>query len=326
VTSAELRHALGSLCVDAPDGLYASPRSARQLVEVLAVLKAHGAALGRDVKLSRGAFDRLEGVEPRSCTAVAGAGMRLTELEAALNLHALTLGHLSPGALKLTLGEYLEGPYAGLRAIAGGRLEPMCLSLEAVLADGHVLRTHDSPRSAAGPELMALVLGGGGRLAVAVSARVRCYPIFDTRKTVRLSYPSVEAAIDAVKGALADGCVFSAVRAQQVGARPVLELELGGPVDAVERDAATLARHAPALGGRAAGEAPESVPDGAAEAEASWSDVARALLGAAPVELYRVSLSTALMRGATVPAAGAAWPDLGLLAAFDPAGVLGGAP
>jgi FAD/FMN-containing dehydrogenase len=320
--NAELRHALGSLCVDAPDGLYASPKSTRQLAEVLAVLKSHGAVLGRDVKLSRAAFDRLEGVEPRSCTALCGAGIVLSQLERALAGHAMTLGPLSPGALKLTLAEYLEGPHAGLRAVSAGRLEPICLSLEAVLADGRVLRTHDSPRSAAGPELMSIVLGAGGRLALAVTARVRCFPAIETRRTWRMSYPSVDAAISALKAALADGCALAAVRAQLVGSRPVLELELAGGLDAVDRDSASVQRHAPELGGRTSGEGPAAVTSDV-EGEASWSDIAKALDTAAPLELYRLSLGSAIVRG--VPAAVRPVQWHGLLAAFDPSSVLGGA-
>jgi FAD/FMN-containing dehydrogenase len=320
--NADLRHALGSLCVDAPDGLYASPKSIRQLAEVLAVLKSHGAVLGRDVKLSRAAFDRLEGVEPRSCTALAGSGIVLSELERALGGHSMTLGPLSPGALKLTLAEYLEGAHAGLRAVSAGRLEPICLSLEAVLADGRVLRTHDSPRSAAGPELMSLVLGAGGRLALAVSARVRCFPAIETRRTLRMSYPSVDAAISALKAALADGCQLGAIRVQLIGSRPVLELELSGGLDAVDRDTASLQRNAPAMGGRTSGEAPAAVTSDV-EGEASWSDVAKALEGAAPLELYRLSLSSAIVRGVPVAALPAQWH--GLPAAFDPTSVLGGA-
>jgi FAD/FMN-containing dehydrogenase len=325
VSDAELRHALGALCVDAPDGLYASPKTPRQLADVLAVLKSHGAALGREVKLSRGAFDRVEGVEPRSCTALAGAGMGMAALERALQPHAMTLGPMSPGMLALTLGEFLEGPTAGLRAIPGGRLEPLCLSLEAVLAEGRVIRTHDSPRSAAGPDLMALVLGAQGRLAVVTAARVRCFPIFEAEKTVRLSYPSVETAVDALKAALADGCHLGPVRAQRIASRPVLELKLGGCIDAVERDAASLQRSAPALGGRPAGEAPATVGDGAIEREASWADVARALTSEAPLELHRLSLASAIVRGGPpwAPLAPARWH--GLLTAFDPAAVLGGA-
>src|SRR5438045_1430634 len=117
----DLRHALGRLCVDSPEGLYASPTSPRELAEIFSVLKAHGAALHRDVKLTRAAFDRLEAVEPKSCTVQAGAGIVLAELERQLQPLALSLGALSPGAMKLTLGDFLEGPYAGLKAIPVGR-------------------------------------------------------------------------------------------------------------------------------------------------------------------------------------------------------------
>jgi FAD/FMN-containing dehydrogenase len=327
VSSVELRHALGPLCVDAPDGLYASPRSPRQLAEVLAVLKAQGAVLGREVKFSRGAFDRLEGIEPRACTAQAGAGIAVAELERALGSHALTLGPLSPGMLKLTLGELLEGQYAGLRAAPYGRLEPLCVSLEAVLPDGRVVRTHDSPRSATGPELMSLVLGARGTLAVVISARVRCLPRAQARRTVRFSYPSVEAAIDALKAALADGCALGAVRAQQLASRRVLELELAGAVDAVERDAASLERQAPGLGGRPSGEAPPTVAADAVEAEGTWGDVARALESDAAVELHRLSLQSVVLRGAAVaPRETALAPWRALAAVFDSAGVLGGPP
>jgi FAD/FMN-containing dehydrogenase len=327
VSTVELRHALGPLCVDAPDGLYASPRSPRQLAEVLAVLKAHGAVLGRDVKLSRGAFDRLEAVEPRACIAHAGTGITVADLERALDAHTLTLGSLSPGMRALTLGELLEGPYAGLRAVPNGRLEPLCVSLEAVLPDGRVLRTHDSPRSATGPDLMSLVLGARGTLAVVVSASVRCLPRPQARRTVRLSYPSVESAVDALKVALADGCALGAVRAQQLASRRVLELELSGAVDAVERDAASLERQAPGLGGRPSGEAPAAVAADAAEGEGTWADVARALEGEASVELYRLSLQTVVLRGAAAaplkPTPGP-WRALG--AVFDASQVLGGVP
>ncbi len=281
VALADLRHALGELCVDAPEGLYASPKSARQLAQVLAVLKAHGAALQRDVKLSRAGFDRLEGVDPRSCTAHAGAGIVLSALERALQPHALTLGPLSPAVQKLTLGEFLEGPYGGLRAIAGGRLEPLCVSLEAVLAEGHVMRTHFSPRSAAGPDLNALVLGGEGRLAVVVSARVRCFPVAEVRRTVRWSYPSVDAALSGMKAALSEGCQVGQVRAQKIGERSVLEWDLWGTVDGVERDAASIERLAPALGGRASGETP-SAPPVELEREVTWAAVARVLETGAP--------------------------------------------
>ncbi|MBK7860300.1 MAG: FAD-binding oxidoreductase [Archangiaceae bacterium] len=296
MSSSELRHALGPMCVDSPDGLYACPRSARELTEVLAVLRAHGVALGREVKLSRGAFDRLEAVEPKSCTVLAGAGLVLADLERLLHPHAFTLGTLSPHALTLTVAEFLEGPYAGLKPVPVGRLEPISISLEAVLADGRQLKTHFSPRSAAGPDLSALVLGAHGRIAVVLKARLRCLPLPEARQVVRLSFPSVEAALDGVRAALADGCCPARARAQKVQQRTVLEVELAGALDGVARDAQSLQHRAPTLGGRPAGEAlhPPATPH---EHECSWPAVARALDHGEVLDLYRLSLHGAIVAG-----------------------------
>jgi FAD/FMN-containing dehydrogenase len=295
-STTDLRHALGKLCVDAPDGLYASPKSPRELADVLAVLKSSGAVLGRDVKLSRAALDRLEAVEPKSCTVQVGAGIVLSDLERRLKPHGLTLGAMSPRALGLTLGEFLEGPYAGLRAIPVGRLEPLCVSLEAVLSDGRQLRTHFSPRSAAGPDLSALILGAHGRIGLVTSARVRCVPAPESHRQVRLSYPSIDAAIDALKDALADGCSLARVRAKAVQGRTVVEVDLQGSVDAVARDHSSLQHRAPLLGGRAAGEALAAIEQDA-EHEATWPAIARALEGPGTLELYRLSLHGAVARG-----------------------------
>jgi len=292
----ELRHALGPLCVDSPEGLYVSPKSPRDLTEILSILKAHGAALNRDVKLSRGAFDRLEAVEPKSCTVQAGAGIVLAELERQLEAHALTLGPLSPGALKLTLGDFLEGPYAGLKPIPVGRLEPLCISLTAVLHDGTRLQTHFSPRSAAGPDLAALLLGAHGRIGLVLSARLRSLPRPESLQQARLSFPSVESAVDALKAALADGCVPWRVRASKLSGRAVLELDLRGAIDAVGRDLHSLQHRAPLLGGRPAG-AELTAPQTGSEHECSWHAVARALDSGHSIDLYRLSLHGAVVAG-----------------------------
>ena len=323
----ELRHALGRLCVDSPDGLWASPKSARELTDVLAVLKAHGAALHRDVKLSRAAFDRLEAVDPKSCTALAGAGMVLADLERQLTPLSLSLGPLSPGALKLTLADFLEGPYAGLKAIPVGRLEPLCISLQAVLADGRQLKTHFSPRSAAGPDLSALVLGGHGRIALVLSARLRCVPVPESHQHARFSFPSVETAVDALKALLADGCTPWKARLRKVTERAVLELDLKGTVDLVARDLQSLQHRAPILGGRPAGE-PLDAPRDSTEHECSWPAVGQSLEHGEVLDLYRLSLHGAIVAGAAGGlglAAPARWAHHHVLDGLA-AAVLGGPP
>ncbi|MBX7102107.1 MAG: hypothetical protein K1X89_30610, partial [Myxococcaceae bacterium] len=205
MSQATVLDALGAMGAPGPDGPWATPTSERQLTELLQILAAHRASLGRDVHLSRAGFSQLGPVAPKSATVMLGAGVRLQTAEAALREHALTLGPLPPGALGLTLARFLEGPYAGLRAVSGGRLEPICQSMSGVLGDGRVFSTPDSPRSAAGPELMSLVLGGEGRLALVTSATVRCFPWHDARRSAAFTFERPGNAVDALRAVLSDG-------------------------------------------------------------------------------------------------------------------------
>jgi FAD/FMN-containing dehydrogenase len=329
----DLAAALGALVRD--EAL--APASTRELIDALQILASRSAALHRDVALSRARLDQIGRIEPRSGTVEAGAGIRLSVLEAALAKHGLSLGPMSPRASGLTLAELLEGPDAGVRAIPGGRLEPVCLACTLVLPDGRIHRTHPSPRSAAGPELLALALGGGGRLALVTEATLRCFPLPTTRKSQVFSFPSADAFVSAVRACLADGAWLESIRVELRADRAQVELRCLGTEDGVERDLATLGRRAFDVGGRPSGRLSGEfpIPDGplaaTEEREADWTAVRAAVAAGRPLLLSRLALSSVIARGeidgvsmqrpAPWPAATAA-----LAALIDPRGVLGGAP
>lgn len=322
-----LLEALGAMGAAGADGPWASPTSERQLTELLQILAAHGASLGRDVHLSRAGFAQLGPVAARSATVLLGAGVRLQTAEAALREQGLTLGALPPGALGLTLARFLEGPYAGLRAVSGGRLEPICQAVSGVLGDGRVLSTPDSPRSAAGPELMALVLGGEGRLALVTRATVRCFPWHDARRSAAFAFASAGHAVAALRAVLSDGVLpeWAALDAQG------LTVGLAGAESALERDVATLQRRAGQHGGRAQAASLAASDQGGVEREATWPEIVRAASGGALLGLHRLSLATAVVTGpvsglVVAPDAVGALPPLALLTAFDPRHVLGPPP
>ena len=335
--SASLSTALGTLASEGPNGLTIDPASPRQLTEALQILGSRGAALHRDALLSRRRLDQLGRVEPRSGTAVVGAGMKLAALDKALSSHGLTLGPLSPRAQALTLGDFLEGPDAGLRSIPGGRLEPLCLGLTLILCDGRTHRSHPSPRSAAGPDLLALVLGAQGRMALITEAVVRCFPIAAVHRQQVFSFPSAEAFVATIQAALSDGVWFQSIRVETRSDRAQVELSCLGTRDGVERDFATLVRRAFEVGGRPSGrlsgEFPIPTTDGKSweEREATWAAVGAAVAAGNALELHRPALCSVLARGdvegLSLHHAGA-WPvsTAALIAASDSRGVLGGAP
>ncbi len=150
-----------ALRVDGPR-LVIRAADAEQLAVVQRLVRDHGLKVGDDVVMGVEAFDLVQLVDPHSCLCEVGSHVPLSVLEARLKTSGLTLGPLSPCAATLRVGEWLEGPHASLRPIPGGRLEPAALSLEAALWTGGVYRSHRAPRSAAGPALDHLQLGGRG--------------------------------------------------------------------------------------------------------------------------------------------------------------------
>lgn len=91
-----------------------------------------------------------------------GATTALSLVESTLQTRGLTLGSQPRSIFEGTVGAWLEGPWAGRRAVAG-RLETAVAGLGAELPDGSWFSSIPIPRTAAGPGLNHLFLGGGGR-------------------------------------------------------------------------------------------------------------------------------------------------------------------
>jgi len=328
MTSA-LAQALGPAARDVGGTVLLEPSDERELANALHVLADQGARLHRDVTLSRARLNDVGHVEAKSMTVEAGAGVVLQHLDDRLRTFGLTVGPLSPAAMHLTLADFLEGPYAGLRAIPGGRLEPVCTRLVALLPDGRRLETSEAPRSATGPDLSALVLGGHGRLGLVTRARVRCYPLpeSDVRTTFSLQTPA--AFVTALTRALAEGAWPWRVHVDPRSGRVVAEVRLAGTPGAVERDRELLARCVDDAGGRPSGDAEREGPV-AVEHESTWDAVRAALEATRPVQLFRLSLASVVARGEDMGVRldePTAWTSLGgRLLALDPRAVLGAAP
>ncbi len=327
--SASQEPALGSWARRGEGGLIAEPRDERELTEVIHVLADRGVALNKEITLSRARLTHLEPIVSESMTVAAGAGVVLNELDAHLKPHGLTIGPLSPAAMCLRLGEFLEGPYAGLRSIPGGRLEPVCTSLCAITADGRRLETSRSPRSAAGPDLSALVLGAAGRLALVTRGVVRCMPLPERDVRVAYSFPSAPAFVTALQRSLAEGFWPWRVHADSKSGRVIAEVRWAASVGSVERDRELLSRCVEEAGGRGAGEAEREGPV-SVEHESTWDAVLASLEQGRALQLFRLSLTTVVARGDVegVPLnEPTGWTSLGgRLLALDSRGVFGGAP
>ncbi len=321
--------ALGSWARQVHGVQFAEPKDERELTEVIHVLADRGMALHREIALSRARLTKLDPVAADSMTISVGAGVVLNDLDGHLKPHGLTIGPLSPAAMSLQLGEFLEGPYAGLRSIPGGRLEPICTSLSAITADGRRFETSRSPRSAAGPDLSALVLGADARLAVVTRAVVRCVPYPERDVRLAYSFPSAQAFVTAMQRSLAEGFWPWRVHADSRSGRVLAEVRWAASVGSVERDRELLSRCVEEAGGRGSGEAEREGPV-SVEHESTWAAVLASLEQGRALQLFRLSLTTVVARGDVegVPMnEPTTWTSLGgRLLALDPRGVFGAAP
>ncbi len=201
------------------------------------------------VSLDLTGMNRILGVEPADLCATAQAGATRSALERAAGQHGLFFP-VDPGA-DATLGGMAATNAAGTTTIRYGKMRANVLELEAVLADGTVIRTGGRARkSSAGYDLHSLLIGSEGTLAVITELRLRLYAIPEHVVAQRLAFPSIEAACQTAAAIVAagsavtrlellDGLTIAALNAHFGTAYPegpCLLVEAGGTEASVEAD------------------------------------------------------------------------------------------
>ena len=175
---------------EASGGIRVTPPSIASLGRAVAVVRAWRLPLRvrgsgdapvnappKGALIDLGSIDRIASVDGPTGIARVEAGCSVAALEAAARRAGSTLGPLLPSIRAGSVGAWLAGPTRGERGIPGSRRETAALSVTAVLADGRIAESRAAPRSATGPDLDHLALGGSGRLAVVAAAWIRLFPL-----------------------------------------------------------------------------------------------------------------------------------------------------
>ncbi|GAA4005489.1 FAD-binding oxidoreductase [Streptomyces plumbiresistens] len=165
---------------------------------------------GMDRILELDADDQLAVVEPGVITA---------DLDRAAGAHGLRYAPDPASAALSTIGGNIATNAGGLRCAKYGVTRDSVLGLEAVLADGTVVRTgRRTVKGVTGYDLTALLTGSEGTLAVITSATLRLRPVPVATATLTAYFASFEQAAEAS---------YAITRA---GVEPALAELVDGPV------------------------------------------------------------------------------------------------
>lgn len=289
VSTAEVSAVLG---IAAAHRLPVTPFGAGSSLEGNAIPVAGGISLD----LTR--MNRIVSISAEDLTAVVQPGVTRSALDRAAGPHGLTFP-IDPGA-DATLGGMAATNAAGTTTVRYGKMRANVLALEAVLADGTVVRTGSrAPKTSAGYDLTSLLVGSEGTLAVITELTLRLHGIPEHVLAARIAFPSLEAACRTAASAVAAGTgllrlelvdahTMRAVNAYQGSTYPEvtsLFAEAGGTEASVDADLELLLSLAAAEG--ALEVVHEREPEARARLWKARHDIAYAVSAGAPGRKHR---------------------------------------
>jgi alkyldihydroxyacetonephosphate synthase len=145
------------------------------------------------------------------------AGHMGVPLEENLGKKGFTLGHFPSSILCSSVGGWVAARSAGQCSGYYGKIEDMVVALECVTGAGEKVTLR---RRAHGPDLVPLVIGSEGTLAIVTAATLRLHPAPTARAFGAWSFPSTEAGWEAMRALF------------QAGLRPAVS-RLYDPFDAM---------------------------------------------------------------------------------------------
>ncbi len=182
---------------------------------------------------------RWRSLDERARTLDVEAGHMGLPLEEDLERRGLTLGHFPSSILCSTVGGWVAARSAGQCSGLYGKIEDMLLGLECVTGTGEILTLR---HRTSGPNLIPLVTGSEGTMAIVTSAVLRLHPKPSVRAFAGFSFPTTEAGWEAMRALF------------QAGLRPAVS-RLYDPFDAmlarrgsVKKESSSRSPVAPGLG------------------------------------------------------------------------------
>jgi glycolate oxidase len=199
------------------------PDSEAQVIAVMRVCREAGVpviARGAGTGLSGGALPRKDGVllslarlnrivsiDPLARSAVVQPGVRNLQISEAAARHGLYYAPDPSSQIACTIGGNVAENAGGVHCLKYGLTVHNLLRVRAVTIDGEVLEVGGDALDAPGYDLLALITGSEGLLAVITEITIKLLPKPLTARCVLASFADLAAAGEAVAGIIGAGIV-----------------------------------------------------------------------------------------------------------------------
>ena len=150
------------------------------------------------IVLSLDKMNGVLGVSSQDFTGTFQPGVVLADAASALGSAGMLLGHDPWSRPIATVGGAISTDGVGYTAARHGSMGDQVLGVEAVLADGEIIRTRASAKPTNGLPLNRLLVGTEGTFGVVTEATIRTFPVPEKRVIACVEFPTFEAGFLAI--------------------------------------------------------------------------------------------------------------------------------
>lgn len=165
------------------------------------------------VILDGSAMSGILDMDERNMTVTVRCGTPLEYLENTLNEKGYSTGHFPQSLPMAQMGGLLATRSIGQFSTLYGGIEDLVVGLEAVLADGEIVRIKNVPRRSCGPDLRQLFIGSEGMLGFITEVTIKMFKYRPEERWMRAyAISDMKAGLDMLQEIMADGYKPAVVR------------------------------------------------------------------------------------------------------------------